>query len=56
MDGRRPYDMGGSPDDLHNMREAISALIQEPSGCFEQTSSTLYPMIMGMQYLNALPA
>jgi len=38
------------------LTSAISALIQEPSGCFEQTSSTLYPMIMGMQYLQALPS
>ena len=38
------------------LTSAISSLIQEPSGCFEQTSSTLYPMVMGMQYLQALPA
>ena len=37
------------------LTSAIASLVQEPSGCFEQTSSTVYPMVMAMQYLKALP-
>jgi alpha-2-macroglobulin-like protein len=28
----------------------LERLIQEPSGCFEQTSSTCYPLVMAQQY------
>lgn len=35
--------------------EAIEALIQDPNGCFEQTSATTYPMVMGLNFLKALP-
>ncbi|NNB96216.1 hypothetical protein HI113_20170, partial [Corallococcus exiguus] len=35
---------------LANMTESLARLIQEPSGCFEQTSSTTYPMTMAQQY------
>lgn len=38
------------PSPLANMTESLSRLIQEPSGCFEQTSSTTYPMTMAQQY------
>ncbi|NMO15900.1 MG2 domain-containing protein [Pyxidicoccus fallax] len=38
------------PAPLANMTESLSRLIQEPSGCFEQTSSTTYPMTMAQQY------
>ena len=38
------------PTPLANMTQALSRLIQEPSGCFEQTSSTTYPMTMAQQY------
>ena len=33
--------------------EAVQALIQDPNGCFEQTSSTTYPMVMALQFLEA---
>eukprot|EP01129_Flabellula_baltica_P009970 TRINITY_DN4157_c0_g1_i1.p1 TRINITY_DN4157_c0_g1~~TRINITY_DN4157_c0_g1_i1.p1 ORF type:complete len:1410 (-),score=334.03 TRINITY_DN4157_c0_g1_i1:2-3844(-) len=36
-----------------NLTSSLKALIREPSGCFEQTSSTVYPMIMAMQYFQA---
>eukprot|EP00698_Gefionella_okellyi_P004784 TRINITY_DN1442_c0_g1_i1.p1 TRINITY_DN1442_c0_g1~~TRINITY_DN1442_c0_g1_i1.p1 ORF type:complete len:1311 (+),score=348.63 TRINITY_DN1442_c0_g1_i1:56-3988(+) len=32
---------------------AMEGLIREPSGCFEQTSSNMYPMIMALQYYAA---
>lgn len=38
------------PTPLANMTSALERLIQEPSGCFEQTSSTSYPLTMAQQY------
>jgi hypothetical protein len=31
-----------------SLLEAIQALIQDPYGCFEQTSATTYPMVMAL--------
>lgn len=39
------------PTPLASMTEAVAALLQEPSGCFEQTSSSNYPNVMAMQYM-----
>ncbi|MFL5350930.1 MAG: MG2 domain-containing protein [Hyalangium sp.] len=41
------------PSPLANMTQSLSRLIQEPSGCFEQTSSTTYPMTMAQQYFQS---
>jgi uncharacterized protein YfaS (alpha-2-macroglobulin family) len=38
------------PSPLANMQEALNALLQQPNGCFEQTSSTNYPLVMAQQY------
>lgn len=38
------------PTPLANMEEALNALMREPYGCFEQTSSTTYPLVMAQQY------
>lgn len=38
------------PSPLANMTAALERLIQQPSGCFEQTSSTVYPLVMAQQY------
>ncbi|MDD3119301.1 MAG: alpha-2-macroglobulin family protein, partial [Victivallales bacterium] len=38
------------PTPLANMEEALNALLQQPCGCFEQTSSTNYPLVMAQQY------
>lgn len=38
------------PTPLASMTEALERLIREPSGCFEQTSSTTYPLVMAQQY------
>lgn len=34
--------------------DGLDKLIREPYGCFEQTSSTTFPMVMLLQYLNYL--
>ena len=38
------------PTPLASMNETLAALIREPYGCFEQTSSTIYPLVMAQQY------
>jgi hypothetical protein len=38
------------PTPLANLTQALEALIQSPCGCFEQTSSTTYPLVMAQQY------
>ncbi len=38
------------PSPLANLTGALERMIQEPSGCFEQTSSTSYPLTMAQQY------
>lgn len=38
------------PTPLANLTEALERLIQEPYGCFEQTSSSTYPLVMAQQY------
>lgn len=38
------------PTPLASMTEALERLIQEPCGCFEQTSSSVYPLVMAQQY------
>ena len=41
------------PTPLANLTEALERLIQEPNGCFEQTSSTTYPLVMAQQYFTS---
>ena len=38
------------PSPLASMEEALNTLLREPYGCFEQTSSTTYPLVMAQQY------
>lgn len=38
------------PTPLANLTEALERLIRQPHGCFEQTSSTTYPLVMAQQY------
>src|SRR4030095_12761208 len=38
------------PTPLASMTDALQSLLREPYGCFEQTSSTSYPMVMAPQY------
>jgi len=44
-----------SPTPVANLTQALTRLIQEPSGCFEQASSTTYPMTMAQQYFLSHP-
>lgn len=39
---------------LDTILDAMSALIREPHGCFEQTSSTTYPMVMALKLLKEM--
>ncbi|MDA1194057.1 MAG: A-macroglobulin complement component [Planctomycetota bacterium] len=39
------------PTPLASMAEALEALLREPGGCFEQTSSNNYPNVMALQYM-----
>jgi uncharacterized protein YfaS (alpha-2-macroglobulin family) len=41
------------PTPLANLSKALERLIQDPSGCFEQTSSTSYPLTMAQQYFTS---
>lgn len=43
----------GYPSPLANLTEALKRLMQEPYGCFEQTSSTTYPLVMAQQYFKS---
>lgn len=43
------------PTPLASLTGALEALLQEPHGCFEQTSSTTYPLIMAQQYFMSHP-
>jgi uncharacterized protein YfaS (alpha-2-macroglobulin family) len=38
---------------MANLTAALERLIQEPYGCFEQTSSTTYPLVMAQQYFQS---
>jgi alpha-2-macroglobulin-like protein len=38
------------PTPLANLTEALQRMILDPNGCFEQTSSTSYPLTMAQQY------
>jgi alpha-2-macroglobulin-like protein len=41
------------PTPLASMTAAMERLIQEPCGCFEQTSSTTYPLVMAQRYFKS---
>lgn len=41
------------PSPLASLTQALSALLREPSGCFEQTSSTTYPTVMALRYMKS---
>lgn len=41
------------PAPLANLTSALERLIQDPCGCFEQTSSTSYPLTMAQQYFKS---
>lgn len=46
-------DIAVYPTPMANLAKALERLLQEPSGCFEQTSSTTYPVVMAQQYFTS---
>ncbi|MBI4574718.1 MAG: A-macroglobulin complement component [Planctomycetes bacterium] len=38
------------PTPLASLTQALQALLRSPNGCFEQTSSTNYPLVMAQRY------
>ncbi len=46
-------DISVYPTPLANLTEACKRLMREPCGCFEQTSSTTYPLVMAQQYFTS---
>ena len=48
--GSAASDIAVYPTPLANLTSAMERLIREPYGCFEQTSSTTYPLVMAQQY------
>jgi len=48
--GSAASDIAVYPTPLANLTGALERLIREPYGCFEQTSSTTYPLVMAQQY------
>jgi uncharacterized protein YfaS (alpha-2-macroglobulin family) len=53
--GSDDYNLKIYSSNFASLMEAIEALISDPYGCFEQTSSTTYPMVMALQFLKAQP-
>lgn len=57
LDGAMPGSISATvtmyPSPLASMTQGMAAMIREPGGCFEQTSSTNYPNIMILGYLQA---
>jgi len=41
------------PTPLASLTDALKRLMREPHGCFEQTSSTTYPLVMAQQYFQS---
>jgi uncharacterized protein YfaS (alpha-2-macroglobulin family) len=39
------------PTTLANLQNGLAGILQEPNGCFEQASTSNYPNVMTMQYL-----
>jgi len=42
-------------NELSTIYEALEKLIRDPHGCFEQTSSTTYPLVMALIVMDNLP-
>jgi len=39
---------------MDSILDALESLVRDPYGCFEQTSSVTYPMVMALQLLNEM--
>lgn len=41
------------PSPQSSLQKALESLLHEPTGCFEQTSATTYPLVMALQYMDS---
>jgi hypothetical protein len=39
------------PSSLADLQKGVDSILREPSGCFEQTSSSNYPNVLALQYM-----
>jgi len=51
MDSTAHLVFSAFPSNLSEMMKGLESILREPSGCFEQTSSSNYPNIMALQYM-----
>ncbi len=51
LSGTEPVEITLYPSAMADVVGGFEGLIRKPSGCFEQTSSTLYPMVLALDYL-----
>ena len=49
--GSLVVDMKVFPSSLADLQEGVAGILKEPGGCFEQTSSSNYPNIMALYYM-----
>lgn len=51
MIGEPSFNLKVFSSTFDSILDAVKSLIRDPYGCFEQTSSTTYPMVMALQLL-----
>ncbi len=51
VDGSLDVKLAAYPTALADLDKGIDGILREPSGCFEQTSSSNYPNIMALRYM-----
>ncbi|OJJ23519.1 hypothetical protein BKI52_03915 [marine bacterium AO1-C] len=51
VDSTLKVELVAYPNILGDLMESIAAILQEPHGCFEQVSSSTYPNIMALQFM-----
>jgi len=54
MIGKPTFNLKLFSSTFDSILDAVKSLIRNPSGCFEQTSSSTYPMVMALQLLTEL--
>lgn len=53
VDGSLTTKIAVYPNPMASLTGALERMIREPNGCFEQTSSTTYPLVMAQQYFQS---
>lgn len=53
IDGSLTTKIAVYPTPMASLTGALERMIREPYGCFEQTSSTTYPLVMAQQYFQS---